>query len=119
MILAIPGEPFSEGVPAMSAAEIAVVDNPAAQQFQATVDGHVAFAEYRMIRGAIMFTHTEVPEALGGRGIGSALIPAGLKSARERDLKVMPVCPFFAAWFGKHPEDRDLLHPSYKTALGL
>ena len=103
----------------MSAAEITVVDNPAAQQFQANVEGHVAFAEYRMIRGAIMFTHTEVPEALGGRGIGSALVKAGLKAAREQGLKVMPVCPFFAAWFGKHPEDRDLLHPSYKTALGL
>ncbi len=100
-------------------AEITVVDNPQAQQFQVAVDGHTAFAEYRLIRGSIMFTHTEVPQALGGRGIGSALIKAGLQAARERELKVMPVCPFFAAWFGKHPEDRDLLHPSYKTALGL
>ena len=103
----------------MSAAAIDVIDNPEAQQFQARIDGHLAFAEYRLIKGAIMFTHTEVPEALGGRCIGSALIKAGLAAARERDLKVMPVCPFFAAWFGKHPEDRDLLHPSYRTALGL
>lgn len=102
----------------MSAA-VEVVDNPQAEQFQAAVDGHIAFAEYRLIKGAIMFTHTEVPKALGGRGIGSALVEAGLKAARENGLKVMPVCPFFAAWFGKHPEDRDLLHPSYRTALGL
>ena len=98
---------------------VIVVDNPEAQQFQAKIDGHVAFAEYRLISGSIMFTHTEVPKALGGRGIGSALVKAGLAAARERGLKVMPVCPFFAAYFGKHPEERDLLHPSYKIALGL
>lgn len=103
----------------MTAETVTVTDNPSAQRFEAVVEGQTAFAEYRLIRGAIMFTHTEVPEALGGRGIGSALIRAGLKAARERELKVMPVCPFFAAWFGKHPEERDLLHPSYKTALGL
>jgi predicted GNAT family acetyltransferase len=103
----------------MTTVAIDVVDDPEAQQFEARVEGHLAFAEYRLIKGAIRFTHTEVPEALGGRGIGSALIQAGLKAARERELKVMPVCPFFAAWFGKHPEDRDLLRPSDKTALGL
>lgn len=100
-------------------AEVTVVDNPQAQQFQARIGDRLAFAEYRLIRGAIMFTHTEVPDALGGRGIGSALVKAGLQAARDRGLKVMPVCPFFAAYFGKHPEERDLLHPSYKTALGL
>ena len=103
----------------MTTDAVTIVDNPPAQRFEAVVEGQTAFAEYRLIKGAIMFTHTEVPEALGGRGIASALIRAGLNAARERELKVMPVCPFFAAWFGKHPEDRDLLHPSYRTALGL
>ncbi|WP_439574703.1 GNAT family N-acetyltransferase [Phreatobacter sp.] len=103
----------------MSAETVTVTDNPDAQRFEAVIDGHTAFAEYRLIKGAIMFTHTEVPQALGGRGIGSALVKAGLKAARERELKVMPVCPFFSAYFGKHPEERDLLHPSYRIALGL
>ncbi len=100
------------------AAAIAVVDNPAAQRFEANVEGHLAFAAYRIAGGSIFFTHTEVPEALGGRGIGSALIRAGLAAARERGLSVVPLCPFFAAWFGKHPEARDLLHPSYHQAMG-
>lgn len=103
----------------MSDAAVTVTDNPEARRFETTVDGHLAIAEYRLIAGSIMFTHTEVPKALGGRGVGSALVKAGLAAARERGLKVMPVCPFFAAYFGKHPEERDLLHPSYKVALGL
>ncbi|MFN3853561.1 MAG: GNAT family N-acetyltransferase [Phreatobacter sp.] len=103
----------------MTEDSLAITDNAAARRFEAHVDGLTAFAEYRLIQGAIMFTHTEVPKALGGRGIGTALIRAGLAAARERELKVMPVCPFFAAWFGKHPEDRDLLHPSSRTGGGL
>jgi hypothetical protein len=50
----------------MSAAAIDVIDNPEAQQFQARIDGHLAFAEYRLIKGAIMFTHTECPPPLAG-----------------------------------------------------
>ncbi len=100
-------------------AAVAVTDNPAAQRFEASVEGHTAFAAYFVAGGSIFFTHTEVPKALGGRGIGSALITAGLAAARERHLTVVPLCPFFAAWFGKHPEERDLLHPSYKAAMGV
>jgi predicted GNAT family acetyltransferase len=99
-------------------AAVAVTDNPAAQRFEASIEGHLAFAAYHIAGGSIVFTHTEVPEPLGGRGIGSALIKAGLAAARERRLTVVPLCPFFAAWFGKHPEDRGLLHPSYKAAMG-
>ncbi|KAF0137100.1 MAG: acetyltransferase [Xanthobacteraceae bacterium] len=96
----------------MSAA-IDVVDNPETQEFQARIDGHLALAEYRLIKGAIMFAHTEVPEG-GARRARHRFGPdqGGVAAARERELKVMPVCPFFAAWFGKHPE-------SYRTALGL
>lgn len=101
----------------MTTAAIAVVDDRVARTIQARADGHLAFVEHRLIKGAIMCTHSEVPEALGGCGLGSALIQAGRKAARQRELEVMPVCPSFAAWFSKHPEDRDLLHMSYRSAI--
>jgi predicted GNAT family acetyltransferase len=99
--------------------EIVVRDNPEAQRFETTVNGHLAIAEYRLIDGGIMFTHTEVPEALEGRGVGSALARTGLKAARDRKLRVLPVCKFFAAYIQRHPEEQDLLHPTYRTILGL
>lgn len=86
-----------------------VRDNPQRARFEAEVDGHVAVAEYELSPGVITFTHTVVPEALGGRGVGSALVRAALASARARGLKVVPKCEFFAAWFSRHPEDQDLL----------
>lgn len=88
---------------------IDVHDNPDAGQFEATIDGMLALAAYRLEGDRISFTHTEVPAALGGRGIGSALIGAALAAARERGLKVVPQCTFVAAYMERRPETQDLL----------
>jgi predicted GNAT family acetyltransferase len=93
-------------------------DNPAKHRFEVEVDGHTAIAEYELGDGVIAFTHTVVPEQLGGRGIGKALVLAGLGAARQRGLKVKPVCSFFAGYMKTHPEEHDLLSAADKAALG-
>lgn len=97
----------------MSTNGIEVRDNPESNRFEVEVGSHMAIAEYTITSDAIMFRHTEVPAALEGRGIGSALVKAGLQAARDRGLKVIPVCPFVSAYMKKHPETQDLLHPDY------
>jgi len=97
----------------MAADDIAVRDNPAENRFEVEVEGRLAVADYTLMPTAIMFRHTAVPPELEGRGIGRALIEAGLAAARARGLKVIPVCTFFAAYMRKHPETHDLLHPDY------
>jgi uncharacterized protein len=82
-------------------------------------DGTIAIAEYNLLRGKIVFTHTEVPPSHEGQGIGSALIRHALAAARERGLQVIPICPFFAAYIKKHAEEQDLLDPAYRRALNL
>ncbi len=97
-----------------------VVDNPDRRRFEIDLgDGQFAFAEYTLPAGKIMFTHTEVPPSHEGRGIGTVLIEAGLAAARERGLKAIPICPFFAAYMQKHVEVQDLLDPAYRKVLGL
>lgn len=88
---------------------IDVRDNPAAGQFEAQVDGSLAVAAYTLDGDQIAFTHTTVPRALEGRGVGSALVATALASARERGLKVVPLCSFVAAYMKRHPETADLL----------
>ncbi|MFN8573306.1 MAG: GNAT family N-acetyltransferase [Gemmatimonadaceae bacterium] len=87
-----------------------VRDNPDASQFEVTVDGHLAVSQYRLGDGRIVFTHTEVPAELSGRGVGSALARAALDQARERGLRVEPRCPFVARYIERHPEYADLVH---------
>lgn len=99
--------------------DLPIRDNPDAGRFEVEVEGRVAFAEYRLPEGSILFSHTEVPAELEGRGIGSALVRFALAAARERGLKVIPVCTFFAAWLAKHPQEADIVHPDYRRAIGL
>jgi predicted GNAT family acetyltransferase len=95
-------------------------DNIERKRFEIDLgDGTFAIAQYNIIPGKIMFTHTEVPEAHGGKGLGTALIRAGLAAARERGLKVIPICPFFAAYMERHKEVQDLLDQAWRTKLGL
>jgi len=96
-----------------------VRNNETDGRFEVELDGQLAFAEYRLLASGILFPHTEVPPAFEGRGVGSALVKAALAFARERGEKIMPVCPFVAAYVRRHPETHDLVHPDYRTALGL
>lgn len=86
-----------------------VRDNRSEQEFELTVDGERAVAAYQLESKTIVFTHTKVPEAIEGRGVGSKLVRAALDSARDRGLKVVPQCTFVRAWIDRHPEYRDLL----------
>ena len=91
-----------------------VVDNMARHRFEIDLgDGEFAFAAYNLLPGAIRFYHTEVPESHGGQGLGTMLIEAGLAAARERGLKVIPICPFFRAYLKKHPEQQDIIDPEH------
>ena len=97
-----------------------VRDNPDRHRFELDLgDGSMAIAEYTLPAGKIMFTHTEVLEGHEGKGNGTMLIRFALDAARERGLKVIPICPFFAAYMQKHPEVQDLLDPAWRTKFGL
>ena len=95
-----------------------VRDNSTKHRFEIELgDGSVAIAEYTLPEGKIMFTHTEVPPAHEGQGLGKLLIRTTLASARERGLQVIPICPFFAAYIKAHPEEQDLLDPAWRKLL--
>jgi predicted GNAT family acetyltransferase len=86
-----------------------VRNNQAEGQYELEIDGQLAIAAYERRDGALVFTHTQVPEALEGQGVGSRLISAALQDARDQGLKVIPLCEFVSAYIDRHPEDQDLL----------
>jgi hypothetical protein len=99
---------------------LAVRDNPVRHRFEIDLgDGSVAFAAYMLSPGKITFTHTEVPERHEGKGLGMLLLRGALAKARERGLRVIPICPFLAAYMRKHEEVQDLIDPAYRAILGL
>lgn len=88
--------------------DVTVTDNPTASRFEARVDGALAVAEYRREGNRITFTHTEVPDEIEGRGVGSALARAALDRARAEGWEVVPLCPFIADFIGRNPEYAEL-----------
>lgn len=59
--------------------------------------------------GIVIIDHTGVPDAFRGKGVGAALVARAVADFRAQGKKVMPLCPFAAAQFRRHPEWADLL----------
>lgn len=85
-------------------------NNEEASQFETTIDGHVALTAYDLEEpNRIVFTHTEVPEALAGRGLAGEIVKFALDHAREKNLTVVPQCAYVASYIKRHPEYQDLV----------
>lgn len=89
------------------------VHESAQGRWTVAIDGQLALLDYTLdeggIEGGVMtIRHTEVPKALGGRGIAGDLVRAALEFARAEGYRVRPACEYAVAWMAKHPEYEDL-----------
>ncbi len=82
-----------------------VVDQQDQNRFTLTVDGVEAQLVYRLDGDLLVLEHTEVPEEVGGRGIGGRLVRAAVERAAEDGLRLAPWCPYARRWIEKHPDD--------------
>lgn len=86
-----------------------VTDNRARNRFELVVDGVTAHIDYARKPDPIVLIHTIVPDEIGGKGVGSRLIKGALDMIRAEGIKLVPQCPFVAAYIKKHPEYNDLV----------
>ena len=89
--------------------DLKVLDNPSAKQYEAGVEGSLSRIEYIKAQDKIYLTHTEVPQALEGKGIGSALVLKVLEDIEAKGLTLVPLCPFVALYLKRHPEWKRLV----------
>lgn len=78
--------------------------NAAEMRYELDIAGDLAVVEYVRTGDTLILTHTGVPEQLEGRGIGSELVRSVLEDARRQELRIVPQCPFVAAYIRRHPE---------------
>lgn len=88
----------------MSTIQHDVVDNAAEGRFEIGDPAGLSLLQYVRKGDAVHLTHTEVPKALEGQGRASALTHAALEAAKRDGVKVVPSCPFAAAYVRRHPE---------------
>jgi predicted GNAT family acetyltransferase len=96
-----------------------ITDNRETHRYELVVDGQTAVVQYNDVAGGLLITETLVPVPLEGRGIASRMAKHVLTDIRNRGLVVLPTCPFFSSYIQKHREWADIVHPHYRTALGL
>jgi hypothetical protein len=82
-----------------------VVYDEERSRFELDVDGHTAFIEFTRSGDTLTLMHTEVPEALGGRGVGTTLVRGALAAMRERGLGLVPRCPFVRSFLQRNPDE--------------
>ena len=93
-----------------SGSPLTIRHEPANRRFTADIEGTTAFIRYREVAGRVLdLDHTYVPPAGRGGGIASQLTAHALTFARAGGYKIVPSCPFVAAYIERHSEYRDLL----------
>lgn len=94
-------------------------DNAEAHRYELAVGDQMAVVTYNLSGQNLMITETLVPEALEGQGIASRLARHVIADAGARGLVILPVCPFFSAYLQKHPAHAGVVHPTYRSILGI
>jgi uncharacterized protein len=95
-------------------------DNPKRGRFELYCEEDlVGYATYSVSDGVMTVPYTEVQKRLRGRGLASALVRNVLDIARDRGLKVLPLCPFVTSYIADHPDYLPLVPADQRARLGL
>ncbi len=97
---------------------VKVENNKEARRFEARVDDYFALIDYIPAGRNIVFTHTEVPKIFENQGVASKMAKVALEYARANELKVIPLCPFVAAYIRRHAEYQPLVWAANKILEG-
>lgn len=96
--------------------DIPLVQNQDKRRFEMEVENHIAFIEYIINKDNIMYlTHTEVPRALEGKGVGGSMVEKALNFLKDNGYTLAPLCPFVAAYLKRHPEWQSILAKGYNV----
>ncbi len=87
-----------------------LIKNEVENQYEFHIEKFIAKIEYIRKGNRIYLTHTEVPAELEGQGIASDLVKKVLTDIQQKELKVVPLCPFVDKYIKRHPEWEFLIY---------
>lgn len=84
------------------------------------LDGDVvALLEFRDDGDVRAITHTETAPAYRGRGLAAELVASVLADLHVRGKRLLPVCPYVAAYLRRHPEEIALVPAGRRAEFRL
>ena len=94
----------------IDANKLEIVHNPGESRFETWVDGNLSKLDYILDGKNFVITHVGVHPALRGQGLAGRLVEASLEYARDKELRVIPMCSYAAAFMRRHPEYAELMN---------
>ena len=88
--------------------QLSIINNPTEKRFEVTIDGKFSKLDYIEDDTNFVITHVGVDPALRGQGIAGRIVEVSLEYARSRQLRVVPMCSYAAAYIRRHPEYAEL-----------
>lgn len=82
---------------------MAVSNNSNANRYELSLDGQLAFADYRLEGDRLAVTHVETPVELRGRGVAAELMKGIVEDAKKRGLTIVPICPYAQVYLKRNP----------------
>lgn len=67
------------------------------------------WANYAIDGNIVSILRVEAAPELRGTGAASQFMQALVEHARDKKLKLLPICGFAVAWLSKHPDAADVL----------
>ena len=88
--------------------QIQVTHNPAENRFETWLDEKLSKLDYIQDGKNFVITHVGVHPELRGQGVAGKIVEVGLEYAKEKSLRVIPMCSYAAAYIRRHPEYAEL-----------
>lgn len=79
------------------------------ERYEMDEEGHTAYADYRRTGDRLYVDYVFSPVPLRGTGASGRLMAALSADARDKGLKITPICGYAAAWLRRSHEFRDLV----------
>lgn len=86
-----------------------VAFDPKGSRYVLPLGDEDAQADVRVSEGVMTVRRVFVPPSHEGQGLAARLMQAVADDAREKSLKIVPVCSYADAWFRRHRDQQDLL----------
>jgi Predicted acetyltransferase len=74
-----------------------------------------AWLTYEVENGIMKLKQTYTPPEFRGKGLARMLIEKAIEVAKEKNLKIYPICSYSVYYFLKNPSKRDLLVEKFKN----
>jgi uncharacterized protein len=86
-----------------------ITNNQGLSRFEVSLPEGTGFLRYRIDSDTMHLLYVEVPTEARGHGIAGELSTAALEFAKQRGLKVIPVCSYVVAYLRRHPEYAEMV----------